>query len=160
MRTRFTANAATVAVTPEDLEAYEEDVPDASYGGAIEAVQVGNLTVHSSEFVDHFALNQGGVIYAEDCGHVRLVDTLLDNSAHSSQPDALAPIHGGAVYVVGPVTVPTAAVSVEMHGCTLKGFRASTYGGALDVEPNSTPGSITLSNCSFEDNQASNWLQA
>ncbi len=102
---------------------------NASYGGAIYAIDGSSVTVSDSVFSNNEG-NSGGAIYAEGSG-MTLNDSVFSNNEGS---------YGGAIYASTTLTISKSSFS---------GNSATNYGGAVYAL-----GFSTISNSSFSGNSA------
>ena len=134
-----------------------------SFGGAVHSK--GLITVENSEFGNNYALNRGGAIYAD--GEIRV-------SGSSFYYNSVANAHGGAIFAsIINSTVSNSAFSQNTAGdgsgggiyinnkcdptfvsCQFTGNRADDgSGGGIYMDAN-LESLLTLSNCTFADNEA------
>lgn len=137
------SSGGTISINGGVLRTNQVEVSD-RYGGAI-YLKAGTFSMTSGTFNENSTHTEGGALYLESCSAVSITGGTFENNSVTESSG-----YGGAIYILPSPTPST------IQNCTFKSNSAYQNGGAIYVTGSKANSSVTIQDCIFNDNSATN----
>lgn len=137
------SSGGTISINGGVLRTNQVEVSN-RYGGAI-YLKAGTFSMTSGTFNENSAHTEGGALYLESCSAVSITGGTFENNSVTESSG-----YGGAIYILPSPTPST------IQNSTFKSNSAYQNGGAIYVTGSEANSSVTIQDCIFNDNSATN----
>ena len=137
------SSGGTISINGGVLRTNQVEVSN-RYGGAI-YLKAGTFSMTSGTFNENSAHTEGGALYLESCSAVSITGGTFENNSVTESSG-----YGGAIYILPSPTPST------IQNSTFKSNSAYHNGGAIYVTASDANSSVTIHDCIFNDNSATN----